>query len=144
MKILLVILPVIFIGYTATIHAQPRIEGDTLYTAAGDTVYAGQKIKIGKPTGENGHYRTIGHKNTNWLAVLPINYGDYHDKDPYDERNKDLVVSFIDGKELTVVKFKKYGTKKHGYSNMAILKGHGGTKYFCNVEEAIKTKEISL
>lgn len=142
-------------GAAGTIDGSTRQfirNGDTLISGSGSQIVVGQRVKIGKGSGENGWYKSIGLKSAaSWLLLL------FHDTeiknqyaysgDPEQERENDKVRDYLrEGDSLLVTKIKRSGNKKHGYNFMIFLRDgkFPAINYRCNVQIASDTGEIIL
>jgi len=128
------------------------LDGDTLRTNAGFQFYVGQKLVVGKGSGENGWYYSIGFRSANaWPLLLfhdlEMNNEYKYQNDGEQARENDKVRSSLDSGQIAVVtKIRKAGGKKHGYWYWVLFKAKGspGVRFRCNIGAAIRTKEILL
>ena len=119
---------------------------DTIITNKGFTIYVGQKLIVGKGSGENSWYRTIDFKNgfnfpLLFLRDLEIKQNLKYQADP-SVRNKDKVKEYLKpGYNLTVLKIKKVGP-----NYIALLRNDErfSINYKSLIVEAIKCNELLL
>jgi hypothetical protein len=145
-------------------HAQtdrPGISRDTVYTLLDDTLYSnigfaiivGQKLLVGKGSEEKGWYMSMWFKSPfNWSLWLfrdaELNTSTNPSRiDAAQERENNKLKNFLhEGDSLVIKKIRKKGNKKYGYWYAVYLKDTKFpiTNFICNIEVAIKTKEIII
>jgi len=112
----------------------------------------GQRIIIGKPTGERDWYQTISFKSgASWpLAFqyeLETSQNPEYQVDP-SIREKDKVKECLaEGDTLVVTRIKKHGNKRSGYwyvITMGQQQGLLSLNFKCYLIEAIKREEVRL
>ncbi len=105
--------------------AVPKIENDTLYTASGYKITAGQEIKLGIGTKDNGDFKYISASN----SFLP------NAREQSLKRTKN-------GHTVIVKKLKPEGNSKNGYVYYIVVGVGEPVNYQCDVESAITAGEI--
>lgn len=137
-------------NYAQSDTALTKLSGDTLYIGTGHKITVGQKIIVGKGSEDNGWYKSIRFKSSFaspiWLfknSELDNKYQYQPDAEQRRENDK-VMQSFSPNDSLTVVKIKRKGNKHSGYWYSVILQGIAfpKTKFDCNIEMAIKHREI--
>jgi hypothetical protein len=127
-----------------------RLINDTLFANNAIRFFIGQKLQAGRGAGQNGWYEQIGFKSPlNWSLLL------FHDSEiknsysnsgtPEVDRQNDKLKGLLNiGDTLSVINIKKRGSKRYGYWYYVILKQtkFPHTNFNCNIELAIKNKEI--
>jgi hypothetical protein len=165
-KILILFFTVAFFNTKAQTTAT-KSPSDTLYSFKNDSLFIsddsiitiGQKLVVGKGSDENGWYRSMRFKSAFawplWLfrsseldniRSSELN-NKYYEQDAEYIRERDKVKSSLaPGVVLEVIKIKKEGNKRRGYSYIVYLKDKrfAGSKYFCNIKLALATKEILM
>ena len=153
---------VLLMGFV-TVQAQQNgfeMPGDTTYTLTNDSLFTntglsivvGQRIIAGEATGINGWYKSIGFKSPfNWSLWL---FRDIELKTTYenrddptqDRKNDKLKDALHAGDLLLVTKIKKKGNKRRGYVYVVYFRNttFPVTNFFCNIQLAIKTKELII
>ena len=136
-----------------------KSSSDTLYSLKNDSLFisddsiitVGQKLVVGKGSDENGWYTSMRFKSAFawplWLFRSSELDNEYDKHDGVYIRERDKVKSSLGpGVVLQVIKIKKEGNKRRGYSYIVYLKDKrfGGSKYFCNIKLALATKEIGM
>lgn len=90
-----------------------ELQGDTLYANTGIKIFVGQQFSIGKPSGIDGHYRSIISKKA---AIVPSIWGQ-------DKRYENAIENYVDSK-----KNKEKLTKFLMSANSLTIKGIGLSK----------------
>lgn len=136
-----------------TIKTVDSFFGDTLQFNTGQKIVIGQKLMVGKGSDDNGWYSSMQFKNPfNWSLLLfrnaqssnNPNSGKVDIAQEY-ERNK-LRDFFYEGDSVLVEKIKREGNKKNGFWYIVYLKTckFPKAKFICNIELAVKNKEIII
>ncbi|WP_298300079.1 hypothetical protein [Hydrotalea sp.] len=129
-----------------------HLENDTLMTNSGFKIYEGLTLEAGNGSGANGIYQQIRFKtplNASLLlfhdAEINTTYA-YRSNPEIDRQNDKLKELLNKGDILSVKKMMKRGNKKFGYWYYLILKQRKAphTKFVCNIELAVNSKEILL
>lgn len=76
-------------GNTINNEKSPALSGDTLYLGDGQKIFIGQKLKVGEPSGRNGHFRSIISKRA---AIVPSIWGQ-------DKRYENAIENYVDSKK---------------------------------------------
>jgi hypothetical protein len=156
--LLITCLQLLFINTKAQTTATKN-SSDTLYSFKNDSLFIsddsiitiGQKLVVGKGSDQNGWYRSMRFKSAFawplWLFRSSELNNEYDEPDGTYIRERDKVKSSLaPGVVLEVIKIKKQGNKRRGYSYIVYLKDKrfAGSKYFCNIKLALATKEIGM
>lgn len=136
---------------TAKLDAPSTLQEDTLFIGSAIKLYVGESLKIGEGTAENNWYRTIGFKSFLNFPLLFLqdfetkNNSDYR-LNPQHRTNDKVKESLVPGESLIITKIKREGKRRQGYWYTATLKNKRflGLQYYCNIVNALKTKELLI
>ena len=128
---------------------QWRLNGDTLYLGSGQKVYVGEILIVGKGSGTNGWFHTIGFKSEFSWPVWFMR--DTESKYNYDyqthpqKRVNDKVRGYLQESDTLIIKkLKKEGNKQSGYWVTAILTSSKfrKIKYRSDIIQSLVQKEL--
>jgi hypothetical protein len=120
--------------FSQTDTTYPRIQGDTLFTSSGYPIVKGQKVQLGKGTASGGTFEYITVSGMNWESLL--------NKDP-EEVNYNKITRRLAQEQLKVVEVRQFRKKRKAPQYLIKLE-YGFSKYWCDIENAIKSGEIIL
>lgn len=128
---------------------QWRLDGDTLYFGSGQIVYLGENLIVGKGTGTNGWFHTIGFKSDfSWpiwfMRDTELKYNYDYQTDPQ-KRVNDKVRGYLQESDTLIIKkLKKEGNKQSGYWVTAILTSSKfpKIKYRSDIIQSLVQKEL--
>jgi hypothetical protein len=103
----------------------PKIVNDTLYTTSGYKITAGQEIKLGTGSRDNGDFKYITVSRSSFPPSA-----------------KASMRRTSDHKIAVVKKLKQEGNSKNGYEYHIIIGAHDITNYDCDIESAIAAGEV--
>jgi hypothetical protein len=121
------------------------VVNDTLISESGRKIFVGQKLKLGKPSGNNNSYRSIISKyaalvpniwgNNNGLKHLIENYVD-------NKKGKKQLAELIPGQIFTIGKIVKTGKKEFQFYYGKLLTE--STNYGCDILFALELGELTF
>jgi hypothetical protein len=128
------------------------LEGDTLFSNQDFKMFIGQKVIVGKGSGERDWYATFSFKSGASWPLLFLKETETQNNVEYQLdpaiRERDKVKGYlVPGDTLTVTKIKRYGKKRNGYWYMVDLsQGQSllSLRFKCDIINAIKLKEVLL
>ena len=135
-QIVIALLVVSFTTKAQTETIYPKINGDTLFTSTGYPIIVGQEIKIGTGSHPNGGFEYITDG-----SVFNVNRLFYKDQEEASYENK--VTRILAGVNAKVVEIRKTGKKKKTPKYWVRVR-YGFTKYWCDIENAIKASEVVI
>jgi len=126
-----------------------RLTGDTLYYGSGQKVYVGENLLVGKATGANGWFHTVGFKSDfSWpiwfMRDTESKYNYEYQTDPQKRVNDKVSAYLRESDTLIIKKLMKEGNRRSGYWVTAILTSSKfpKIKYRSNIMQSLNLKEL--
>lgn len=134
MRQLLLSVFTILISFCAYAQRYPYINGDTLFISGEIRITRDQEVILGVGTLPDGDFRHISLARNSWLSAMSEG----------SSASDNYVAAKWSGHKFKVKDFRRYGTKKKGFTYSLILGGGNIVNYEADVANAINSGEIVL
>lgn len=112
---------------------QPYMNGDTLFTSSGFPIIKGSQLQLGEGTAVGGSFEYIRIGGVNWESLL------YKD----DQITNNKITSHMAHEKVRVIEIREFKKKKSNPEYLIKVE-YGFSKYWCDIEKAIKAGEVLI
>jgi len=125
-----------------------RLSDDTLFSSKGQQIYAGQKLKTGKGSREEGCYKSLSFKSAAALPLLLFRNSETKNNQEYQidpsARDADKVKDALSPGQILIVKKIRSKGEGRNWHYYQVFLSDGAFNYKCNINYALDTKELVL